>query len=100
MSLENVNIAETYMKMRNSFRHGFLKYYYFKRVIGYCTGLTDGVRIRAIFQRMLELDIIERTNQYQGQGKWALRYRFNPYQLEDYNFYESSEETKSNNIKI
>jgi hypothetical protein len=94
MSLENINIAITYMKMRNSYNHGFLKYYYFKRVIGHCTGLSDPIRVRAIFQKLLESDVIERSHIYLRPGKYVLRYRFNPFHLTDYFFYENNDETK------
>lgn len=102
MSADNVNIANTYMKFRNSYNHGFMKYYYFKRIISYSTGLTDGVRVRAIFQKLLDEELIERRYEIGTKGKSVLRYRHNPYHIEGIKFYENSEkneETKINNIK-
>jgi len=89
MSSENVNIANTYMKFRNSYNHGFLKYYYFKKIISYATGLYDGVRIRAVFQKLLDHDIIERRYEMGSKGKPVLRYRHNPYHIEGINLYGS-----------
>ncbi len=88
MSAKNVDIANTYMKLRNSYKHGFMKYYYFKRIISHCTGVTDGMKIRAIFQKMLDDELIEVTEEVTRQKKTSLRYRFNPYHIETYRFYE------------
>jgi len=105
MSADNVKIANTYMKFRNSYNHGFMKYYYFKRIISFSTGLTDGVRIRAVFQKLLDDELIERRYEIGSKGKSVLRYRHNPYHIEGLKFYEkypnveTNEETKINNIK-
>ena len=46
-----LDLVISYMKYRNSHKFGYVKYYYFKRIISHITGETDGYKIRAIFQR-------------------------------------------------
>tara|TARA_E500000305_G_C3993507_1_gene223302 strand:- start:702 stop:995 length:294 start_codon:yes stop_codon:yes gene_type:complete len=93
MSEKNTRLANTYMKMRNSYRYGWLKYEYFRNVIRYITGIYNGPRIRAIFQRMLDEEYIEAQEMYIGGGKRAIRYRHNPYHIDGYYFYENKKET-------
>ncbi len=100
MSAENVEIAITYMKFRNSYSYGFLKYYYFKRVISYCTGLKDGRRVRAVFQKLLDDEIIEKNYEYNSKGKTSLRYRFNPYSIEGLRFFEQGYTNKEQETNI
>jgi len=100
MSAENVEIAMTYMKFRNSYSHGFLKYYYFKRVISYCTGVVDGRRVRAIFQKLLDDEVIEKNYEYNSKGKTSLRYRFNPYSIEGLRFFEEGWADKKQETNI
>lgn len=81
MSVRNVELCNMYMKYRNSYKHGFMKYDYFKNVIRYITGLKDPERIRGIFQRLCEEELIERIELWK-RGKRSLRYRHNPYGIE------------------
>ena len=85
MSAENVALCDTYMKMRNSFNHGFLKYDYFRNIIRYITGIKKSVNLRAIFQKMLEQELIEKQIIIKTNKKKTLRYRHNPYHIDSYN---------------
>tara|TARA_R110000822_G_C15141816_1_gene476300 strand:- start:469 stop:729 length:261 start_codon:yes stop_codon:yes gene_type:complete len=84
MSADNVALVDTYMKMRNSFKHGFLKYDYFRNIIRYITGIKKSVNIRAIFQKMLEQELIEKHIIIMTNKKKTLRYRHNPYHIDGY----------------
>jgi hypothetical protein len=79
-----LSLVVNYMKYRNSHRFGYVKYYYFKRIIGYITGEKDGFKIRAIFQRLLDLDVVAKKNVIVSKTKTSLRYMFCPYENLNY----------------
>lgn len=83
---ETVELVVNYMKYRNSHKHGYLKYYYFKQVIKYITGESDGMKVRAIFQRLLDDEIIHKRQVLRGAKKVGLLYHFNPYENEALTF--------------
>ncbi len=89
MLKDDVELVNTYMKFRNSYNQGFMKYYYFKRIISYCTDITDGTQIRTVFQKMLDEEYIERSDIPVGRNKTVLRYRHNPYHIDGLKFYEN-----------
>jgi len=78
--IKTINLVTSYMKMRNFHKHGYLKYYSFKRIIWYITQEGDPLKVRAIFQKLLDLNIIHKKQLYVGKKKAGLRYYFNPYE--------------------
>ena len=83
---ETIDLVVNYMKYRNSHRHGYLKYYYFKQIIRYITDEKDGMKVRAIFQRLIDDGIIHRKQLMRGAKKIGLLYLFNPYETEALDF--------------
>ena len=79
-----LDLVISYMKYRNSHKFGYVKYYYFKRIISHITGETDGYKIRAIFQRLLDMWIVLKKRVIVKKSKTSLRYMFNPYEDIDY----------------
>ncbi len=77
---KTLNLVIQYLKLRNAHKYGYLKYYYFKRIIWYITGERNPLNIRAIFQRLLDDGIIHKQQLYRGSKKIGLRYYFNPYE--------------------
>tara|TARA_R110000796_G_scaffold120446_1_gene234571 strand:- start:2433 stop:2708 length:276 start_codon:yes stop_codon:yes gene_type:complete len=77
---ETLNLVINYMKYRNSHKFGYLKYYYFKRIIGFITGEKEGLKIRAIFQRLLDLEVVNKKRIIVSKGNTTLAYMFNPYE--------------------
>ena len=77
---QNTKVVIEYLKYRNAHKHGYQKYYYFKQVIRYITGMNDGLKVRAIFQRLLDENIVHKKQLYRGTKKVGLRYFFNPYE--------------------
>jgi len=78
--IKTINLVTSYMKMRNFHKHGYMKYYNFKRIIWYITQEGDPLKVRAIFQKLLDLNIIHKKQLYVGKKKAGLRYYFNPYE--------------------
>ncbi len=67
-----------YLKYRNFYRHGFQRYYVFRQMIKYVTGLTSQKEVRKIFQKCLDNNIFEKKN-----FRTQIQYRFNPYHREE-----------------
>ncbi len=56
----NYALTVLYLKYRNFYRHGFQRYYVFRQMIKYVTGLKNKKEVRKIFQKCLDNDIFEK----------------------------------------
>ncbi len=74
----NYALTVLYLKYRNFYRHGFQRYYVFRQMIKYVTGLKNQKEVRKIFQKCLDNDIFEKKN-----FRTQIQYKFNPYQKKD-----------------
>ena len=68
-----LSLVVNYMKYRNSHQFGYVKYYYFKRIIGYILDYHNDYFIRKIFLQLVDDNhFIKEKNQ-----KQSYLYKFN-----------------------
>ena len=63
-----------YLKFRNAYSFGFVRYGIFRKLIQYTTGIHCQKKIRIIFQNLLSRDIFDKSK-YRNKN---MLYRFNP----------------------
>lgn len=71
---EYIELSFLYFKLRNLFEYGFMKYLFFKNLIGYVCDISDYALIRRVFEDLSRRNIftIKQTEQH-------IYYCFNPY---------------------
>ena len=73
ISDELINISIVYLQFRNSFNFGNQKFYIWKNIISYITGITELKILRIIFYKLLNKKIFQKIK----KGKSTF-YRYNP----------------------
>lgn len=73
ISDELINISIVYLQFRNSFNFGDQKFYIWKNIISYITGITELKILRIIFYKLLNKKIFQKIK----KGKSTF-YRYNP----------------------
>lgn len=71
---EYIELSFLYFRFRNLFDYGFMKYLFFKNLIGYVCDISDYALIRRVFEELIRRNVftIKKTQQH-------IYYCFNPY---------------------
>ena len=73
ISKDLINLSIVYLQFRNSYNFGVQKFYIWKNLISYITGLTELKIIRIIFYKLLNKKIFQKIKI--GRSTY---YRYNP----------------------